>query len=86
MLAVFILAVLGIAFAGLVLFAAMCAAIRSDDKRGLSHEPTTLMAALTRRVLGMTRSRAASPRHADREPCLTGTVSAPGHRPDPEGR
>ncbi len=85
MLTVFILAVLGIAFAGLVLFAAMCAAIRSDDKKGLSHEPT-LMAALTRRVLGMTRSRAASPRHAGREPCLTGTVAGPGDRPGREGR
>ncbi len=84
MLAVFILAVLGIAFAGLVLFAAMCAAIRSDDKKGLSHEPT-LMAALTRRVLGMTRSRAASPRHVGREPCLTGTAAGPGDRPGQEG-
>jgi hypothetical protein len=86
MLAALILAVAGIAFAGLVLFAAMCAAIRSDDKRGLAHEPTTLMAALTRRVLGMTRSRAASPRHAGREPCLTGTVAGPGDRPGQEGR
>jgi hypothetical protein len=41
MLAVFILAVLGLAFAGLVLFAAMCAAIRNDDKEWLPSQPTT---------------------------------------------
>jgi hypothetical protein len=86
MLAALILAVAGIAFAGLVLFVAMCAAIRNDDKEGLPSQPPTLRAALTRRVLGMTRSRAASPRHVGREPCLTGTVAGPGDRPGQEGR
>lgn len=86
MLTAFVIAVVGIAFAGLALFAAMCAAIRSDDKEGLPSQPPTLCAALTRRLLGMTRSRASSPRHVGREPCLTGTVTAPGNRPGPEGR
>lgn len=86
MLTAFIIAVVGIAFVGLALFAAMCAAIRSDDKEGLPSQPPTLRAALTRRVLGMTCSRPAPQCGANRESCLTGTATAPGHRPDSEGR
>lgn len=70
MLAVFIVAVLGVAFVGLVAFAAMCLAIRNDDKRGLPVRAPSVAAAITRRVLGMTRSRPSPPAANDREPCL----------------
>lgn len=86
MLAAFILSVIGIAFAGLALFAAMCAAIRSDDKEGLPSQPPTLRAALTRRVLGMTSSRPAPRSGADRERCLAGSARSADPRPDAEGR
>ena len=86
MLAAFILTVAGIAFAGLALFAAMCAAIRNDDKKGLPGQPPTLTAALTRRVLGMTRSRPGPRCGTDGEPCLAGSARSADPRPDPEGR
>ncbi|GEM_PF-4546708 len=86
MLALFILAILGVSLVGLALFAAMCVAIRSDDTKGLPGRPPTLRAALTRRVLGMTRSRPAPRRGADREPCLAGSARTADPRPDPEGR
>lgn len=81
-----LIVIFGITFAGLALFAAMCVAIHNDDRRGLPNRPPTLMAALTRRALGMTRRQPVPQIRAERDPCLSGTGTAPGHRPDAEGR
>ena len=86
MQAALVLAIVGITFAGLALFAAMCVAIRNDDRQGLPNRPPTFMAALTRRALGMTVSRPVRHIRAERDPCLTGTGTAPCHGPDAEGR
>jgi len=72
MLAFLLVAVLGIASAGLGVFAAMCVAIRHDDKKGLPGQAPTLTAALTRRFLGMTSGRAAPRSPAERELCTAG--------------
>jgi hypothetical protein len=76
MLTVFVIAVVGVAFAGLAVFAAMCVAIRHDDKKGLPAQAPTPMAALTRRFLGMAGSRPVSHSTAERELCTAARGSA----------
>jgi hypothetical protein len=76
MLAIFVIAVVGVAFAGLAVFSAMCVAIRCDDKKGLLRRAPTPLAALTRRFLGMTSGRPASHSSAERELCTAARGSA----------
>jgi hypothetical protein len=76
MLTVFVIAVLGLAFAGLAVFATMCLAIRRDDKRGLPRQAAGHTAALTRRFLLMTSGLPALPSTAERELCTTGSPNA----------
>jgi hypothetical protein len=75
MVAFLVLAVLAIAFAGVAVFAAMCVAIRHDDKKGLPGQAPTLSAARTRRFLGMTSGRPAPRSVTERELCTAGHVS-----------
>ena len=85
MLAVFVIAVIAVAFAGLAVFAAMCIAIRRDDKKGMPAQAPTPMAALTRRFLGMTGGRPVSHSTTERELCAAGRASA-HHPAGPGGR
>lgn len=67
------------------MFAAMCVAIRRDDKKGLPGLAPTLTAALTRRFLGMTSCRPVSRSTAEREFCTASHARAdqsadPGER------
>ncbi len=85
MLAVLVITVLAVAFVGLAVFAAMCVAIRNDDKTGLPGHAPTHTAALTRRFLGMTSGRPVSRSMAERELCGAGLARAdqpadPGER------
>jgi hypothetical protein len=75
MLAIFLIAVLGVALAGLAAFVAMCVAIRHDDKMGLPRQAPSLITALTRRFLGNPGGRPVVRSTADRELC---TVGRPG--------
>jgi len=49
---IFVGASLGLAIAGLAVFAAMCVAIRNDDRRGLPAQAPSLIARLTRWLVG----------------------------------
>jgi hypothetical protein len=76
MLTVFVIAVLGVALAGLAVFAAMCLAIQCDDKKGLPGQAPDRTAALTRRFLGMPTSRPGSRSTTERELCTAGRASS----------
>jgi hypothetical protein len=86
MLLVFAGVILGIALAGLVIFGAMCAAIRNDDRKGLPSQAPSPIASLTRWLVGLSGSRSARSPSAGSESELAGSaVGQPG--PSwPEGR
>ena len=76
MLAVLVIAVLAVAAVGLAVFVAMCVAIRNDDKKGLPGHAPSLIAALTRRFLGMSSGRPVSSSTTERELCGAGLAHA----------
>jgi hypothetical protein len=59
MLLVFTGVILGIAIGGLVIFGAMCVAIRNDDRKGLPPQAPSPIASLTRWLVGLSGSRSA---------------------------
>ncbi|MGH3303868.1 MAG: hypothetical protein ACRDOK_19745 [Streptosporangiaceae bacterium] len=73
MLLIFVGLVLGLALAGLAVFAAICIAIRNDDRKGLPPRAPGLTARLTRRIVGMSGSGSARSRNPDRESQLVGS-------------
>ena len=67
MLLIMVGACLGLAMAGLVLFAALCGAIRNDDRRGLPAQSPSLTASLARWFVGLSGTGSGRPRSsADR--------------------
>jgi hypothetical protein len=55
---------LGLAIAGLAVFAAICAAIRHDDRRGLPARAPSLTARLTRWIVGLSGTGSGRPQTA----------------------
>lgn len=86
MLLVFTGAVLGLAFGGLVIFAAMCAAIRNDDRQGLPAQAPGPIASLTRWMVDLSGSRSARSPGDDSESELIASAAVPPGPSWPEGR
>jgi len=59
MLLVFVGILLGVAIAGLVIFGALCVAIKNDDRKGLPPQAPSPIASLTRWLVGLSGSRSA---------------------------
>jgi hypothetical protein len=84
-----VLLVLGLAFvvAGLVLFGALCLAIRHEDHSPrLTSQPPTTGTAVTRRVAGLSVRRATPPTPGDRAERRAALWPARPHDSDHEGR
>jgi hypothetical protein len=81
MLIVIVLAILLLASALLVLFVALCLAIRREDHSArLASRPTTTGAAFTRRIAGLSVRRSAAQVSAQPDPRLALSGSAPSER------
>jgi hypothetical protein len=86
MLLVFTGTVLGLAIGGLVIFVAMCAAIRNDDRQGLPPRAPGPLASLTRWMVGLSGSRSArAPGDDSQSGLVASAVGQPGQS-WPEGR
>jgi hypothetical protein len=86
MLLVFTGTVLGLAIAGLVIFGAMCVAIRDDDRQGLPPQAPGPIACLTRWMVGLSGSRSAQSPGDDSQSELVGSAAAQPGPSWPEGR
>jgi hypothetical protein len=62
MLLILVGASLGLSMAGLVLFAAVCGAIRNDDRKGLPAQAPSFTARLARWFVGLSGTGSARPR------------------------
>ena len=71
---------LGLAIAGLAVFAAICAAIRNDDRIGLPARAPSLTARLTRWIVGLSGTGSGQPQSAAGHTQLVGAgAGRPGH-------
>jgi hypothetical protein len=71
---------LGLAIAGLAVFAAICAAIRHDDRRGLPARAPSHTAGLTRWLVGLSGTGSdLSHTAADHTQLVASGASRPGH-------
>jgi hypothetical protein len=86
MLLVFTGIVLGIAIGGLVVFGAMCVAIRNEDRQGLPPQAPGPIASLTRWMVGLSGSRSARSLGDDSQSDLEASAAAPSGSSWPEGR
>ncbi len=86
MLLVFVGATLGLAIAGLTVFAAMCVAIKDDDRNGLPLQAPSLTARLARWLVGLSGSRSARPTSPDSQSQLMGSAAGQPSQSWPEGR
>ncbi len=84
MLLVFTGTVLGVAIGGLVIFGAMCAAIKNEDRQGLPPQAPGPIASLTRWMVGLSGSRSARSPVDDSHSDLVAAV--PPGQSWPEGR
>jgi hypothetical protein len=86
MLLVFTGTVLGLAIGGLVLFGAMCAAIRNDDRKGLPPQAPGPIASLTRWMVGLSGRRSTRSPGDDSQAELAGSAAGQPGQSRPEGR
>jgi hypothetical protein len=86
MLLIFVGTVLGLAIAGLIIFGAMCAAIKKDDRKGLPPQAPGPVASLTRWMVGLSGSRAAQSPHGSSQSELAGSAAGQPGQSWPEGR
>lgn len=86
MLLVFVGAILGIAIAGLVVFGAMCVAIKNDDRKGLPPQAPGPIASLTRWLVDLSGSRSARSPSADSQSQLVESAAGQPGQSWPEGR
>jgi hypothetical protein len=86
MLLVFTGIVLGLAIGGLVIFGAMCAAIRNDDRQGLPPRAPGPIASLTRWMVGLSGSLSARAPGDDGQSDLVASAAAQSGPTWPEGR
>jgi hypothetical protein len=86
MLLVFVGAVLGTAITGLVVFGAMCLAIKNDDRKGLPPQAPGHIASLTRWLLDLSGSRSARSPSADGQSQLVESAAGQPGPSWPEGR
>jgi hypothetical protein len=74
---------LGLAIAGLAVFAAICAAIRHDDRRGRPARAPSLTARLTRWIVGLSGTGSGRPQSAADHSQLAGAgAGRPGRSAD----
>ena len=86
MLLVFVGILLGVAIAGLVVFGAMCVAIKNDDRKGLPLQAPSPIASLTRWLGGLSGSRSARSPSDDSQSELVGAAAGQPGQSWPEGR
>jgi hypothetical protein len=70
---------LGLAIAGLAMFAAICVAIRHDDRSGLPARAPSLTARLTRWIVGLSGTGSGRPQTAAGHTQLAGAAGRSGH-------
>lgn len=75
MLLILVGACLGLAMAGVVLFAALCGAIRKDDRKGLPAQAPSLTARLARWFVGLSGTGSARPQSSAGRSQLVGAGS-----------
>jgi hypothetical protein len=76
---------LGLAIAGLVVFAALCAAIRHDDRCGLPARAPSLTARLTRWLVGFSGTGRCRARSAADPSPLVGAGAGRSSHPNADG-
>jgi hypothetical protein len=86
MLLIFVGVVLGLALAGLAVFAGMCVAIRNDDKRGLPPQTLARAARLTRWFVGLSSDASARSPKASAKSQLVGAGEVQAQPTKPESR